>query len=320
MGVTKSFDGWTPIRLTATDIGLEVDWCYTAGADFGDPFFDLSVQRCLAAPGRLLFRRRTGVDSVGSAAAAASRRPDGLVLHMSRCGSTLVARMLTARGDTLALSEPPVVDTAVRAVAAGAADVSAVTDVLGVLGRLTGDRRYVVKCDAWTVLDAPVLEAALPTTPWVFVHRDPVEVLVSQLASRGYHMVPGTLPPATLGLAAEVLQRLSPVEYCAVVLGRIVEAALVAVRRAGDRALLIDHADLPSAGLRVAAHFGLSDEPAVSERMLSVVDAHAKNPVLPYVDDRDRKQREASPDLRAAVDTWVRPAYDALLEAGRVAA
>jgi len=318
MGVT--YDGWTPVRLTAGESGCRVDWCYTAGMSFEDSFFDQSIQRCLSAPGRLLFRRLTGLDAVREVAAQSPRAPDGLVLHMSRCGSTLVSGMLTARGDTLALSEPPVIDTAVRAAAAGVIGHADVRDMFSVLARLAVDRRYVVKCDAWTVLDAPVLEETLPTTPWVFVHRDPVEVLVSQLNRRGYHMIPGTLSPATLGIDAGVLSRLSPVEHCAAVLGRIVGAAVTAVQRAGRRALLVDHAELPEAIDSVAQHLGLPVEPATGARMHAAGALDAKNPSMPYVDDRHRKQEAASGEVRAAADEWVRPAYDALLAAGRRAA
>jgi hypothetical protein len=315
-----TFDSWTPIRLADGESGWLVDWCYTNGASFEDAFFDLSVQRCLTAPGRLLFRRRTGLGTVREVAALAPRRPDGLVLHMSRCGSTLVSSMLTARADTLALSEPPVIDTAVRGVAAGRGEPADVRDMFSVLGRLAGDRRYVVKCDAWTVLDAPVLDEALPSTPWVFVHRDPVEVLVSQLNRRGYHMVPGTLSPSALGIEASVLTQLSPVEHCAAVLGRIVSAAVAAVQRSGQRALLVDHADLPDAIDDIARHFELPDDPGARTRMHAAAASDAKNPSMPYVDDRGSKQQAASSELRAAVDRWVSPAYEALLDAGRRAA
>lgn len=318
MGLTELYDGWVPIRLSATADAIDVDWCYMSGLPAEDEFFDQTVERCLRRPGRLLFRRHTGADVLRSLATTSPRRPDGLVLHMSRCGSTLVARMLTARGDTLAVSEPAPVDTAVRAVAAGRAGAELVGDVVSAIGGLCGRRRYVVKCDAWTVLDAEVLEAALPGVPWVFVHRDPVEVLMSHVARRGYHMIPGTLTAEALGLEQDEVLRLSPVEYPAVVLGRIVGAAAAALTRGRARVLLVDHADLPAAADRVSSHLGLPD--GSTEEMLSVADVHAKNPRLPYVDDRERKQRDAPRELRVAAERWVRPAYEALLTAGRTAA
>lgn len=317
MGVTESYAGWTPIRLSTGPAGLDIDWCYTDGLPCDDPFFDQTIERCLRRPARLLFRRHTGADVLHAVAAERQRRPDGLVLHMSRCGSTLVSSMLTARGDTLAVSEPGPIDSAVRVVAAGAAGPDLVTDMFSAVGGLCGDRRYVVKCDAWSVLDADVLAAALPDVPWVFVHRDPVEVLVSQLRRRGYHMIPGTLPAAVLDIDEQELSKLTAVEYPALVLGRIVAAAAAAVKRAGERAIVVDHADLPHAVTGIAAHFGLADGAEVTARMFGAADMDAKNPHQTYVDDRERKQRDAPSELREAVDRWVRPAYDDLLATQR---
>jgi hypothetical protein len=47
--------------------------------------------------------------------------------------------------------------------------------------------------------------------------------------------------------------------------------------------------------------------------MADVARLDAKNPALPFSDDREAKQRDASPAVREAADRWVRPLYDELL-------
>ena len=70
-------------------------------------------------------------------------------------------------------------------------------------------------------LDLPLIRAAFPAVPWIFLYRNPVEVLVSHSRRRGAHVIPGVLsvPP-------DLDQPMPLVEYAARVLARICEAAL----------------------------------------------------------------------------------------------
>ena len=52
--------------------------------------------------------------------------------------------------------------------------------------------------DAWQIHSLPLIRAAFPDTPWVFVYRDPLEVMVSQLARPGTLNIPGALDPEIL--------------------------------------------------------------------------------------------------------------------------
>lgn len=305
----SDLDGWTPIRIAHDGRRPVVDWCHTAGVDFDDPFFDQTIERCLRHPFRLLFRRTTSLEAlVERAAVAPGLAPSGFVLHMSRCGSTLITSMFAALASTLVLSEPGPLDTVLR----GGGDPTVVRAVVAALGqpRRPGHRHLVVKVDAWTVLDLPVLLAAFPAVPWVFVHRDPVAVAVSQLRHRGWHAVPGALPPEQLGLTVADLTRLTEEEYVAVVLGRLCEAA------AAHHPVAVDHRDLPAAAVDVVArHFGVPVDDDGRAAALAVAARDAKNPVIPYEDDGADKQRAATPAVLAAVDRYTRPAYEALLAA-----
>jgi hypothetical protein len=168
-----------------------------------------------------------------------------------------------------------------------------------------------VKLDAWGVLAFERIRAAYPDVPWVFVYRDPVEVLVSQLGHRGMHMTPGVLPPELFGLEPAGIWQLPTEEYCARVLGSICRAALAAVGH-GD-GMLVNHAELSEAGVqRVLSHFRVEVDDAAEVMLATARERNAKNPVLPYVPDADRKQQLATPALRDAVARWVTPHYDKL--------
>ena len=314
-GTVIDLTGWTPARISEGDGRWTAEWCHTAGMDFDDPFFDQTIERCLRHPFRLLFTRTTTLDEV---VAWAGRQPGvapaGFVFHGSRCGSTLVTQLLQQVPSTLCLSEPGPLDSVLRLAVPNRAEV-----LRAVVSALAQPRRpehhhAVVKLDAWSVLQLPLVRAAFPDVPWVFVYRDPVEVLVSQLGHRGFHMVPGTLPAAALGLTGGGASALAPEEFVAHVLGHLYTAGLAG--HVPGRSLLVNHRDLPGAVETIAAHFEIALDGAARSAMQAVANRDAKNPQVPYVDDRAAKRRAASPALLAAVAHRVAPAYEAL-EAAR---
>jgi gluconate kinase len=306
---------WTPIHVGWDEGSPVVDWCHTAGVPFDDPFFSQTVERCLRHPFRLLFRPRTGIDALVDAAHEGSgRAPSGFVFHLSRCGSTLVARMLAARGDVLVMSEPGPLEPLLAArEVPDETRIAWLRAMVTALRRPASDRQphYVIKLDAWAALDLPLLERAFPDVPFVFLYRDPLEVLVSQAGHRGYHMVPFVLDPERVGVDASTLATLSLHEYGAAVLGRICESALASAR--AGRTLLVDYRELPSAVPdRIARHFGIPVDDARRADMHGATGTHAKNPVLPFSDDSASKRAAATPEMRAAIERWAAEPYAAL--------
>ncbi|MFL6137938.1 MAG: sulfotransferase family protein [Frankiaceae bacterium] len=308
--MSHDLNGWTPIRASYDGAGLVVDWCFTEGIAFDDPFFDQTVERCLRHPFRLLFRRTTPIEALGELAIARGRPlPSGLVLHLSRSGSTLVAQMLARRPDTHVISEAGPLDAVIRAPAPMERRAEWLRWMAAALNEPDGARpHYVLKLDAWAALDLPLLALAFPGVPWAFVYRDPVEVLVSQQRRPGYHMMPFGLPPSAVGLDPQVAAGMSIVEHGAAVLGRI--ATCVTAAADDPLALLVNYDELPAATVdRIARHFGMPVDGTFRATMLEAVHNHVKNGVLPFADDRVTKQQAAGDDLRAAAERWVVEPY-----------
>jgi hypothetical protein len=307
--------GWTPIRVAGLGTEQVIDWCFTAGIDFVDPFFDQTVEECFRDPFRLLFRHQTPLANLAAVAAASvSVRPSGFILHTSRCGSTLVTQMLGALGGpvppaTLVLSEPAPLDTMLRA-----GHVDWFRWMVAALGRGRAEGKpYVVKLDAWAVLSLPTIRQAFPDVPVVFLYRDPVEVLVSHMGHRGYHMVPGCLPPELLGLTVAEVGAMNLDEYLARVLGRLLETVANSDPASKTAPLLVAYRDLPAAVPdRIAPHFGIEVSAAARSLMLEKAQRDAKNPFVPFVADSTEKQRRASEQLRGYSDRWCQPHYDVL--------
>lgn len=326
--------GWTPVRVWWDGTDPVVDWCNTTGIDFTDPFFDDTVRRCFQDPFRLLFRRETSMDDlVRLMADRPGLTPSGFIFHLSRCGSTLVTQMLAAAPSTLVASEPGPLGTVLdgpppsgpgldgpisRPGIPDEQRVAWLRAMVHALGetRRPGQRHFVIKFDAWAVLHLPLIRQAFPATPWVFLYRDPVEVLVSQLGHRGFHMVPGCLPAALLGVSQHDLDAISGPDYPHFVLGRLCQAVLSA--QDADGGALVNYEQLSDAVPDlIAPLFGISLTPEERVAMRAVSGRNAKNPCLAFESDQQAKQDRAGEDLRARAEHWVQPLYRAL-EARRV--
>lgn len=310
-----SFKGWTPIRISWRDGRPEVDWCHTEGIEFDDPFFEETVQRCFRHPYRLLFRRRTSLETLAAVAEDVPHPPGGFVFHQSRCGSTLVMQMLAAHGTVRVLSEPGPVESVLAAAVEGVCGFDRLVPLISVLGQGgCGKRAWAIKFDAWATVEIDRILQQFPGTPWVFLYRDPTEILVSQNAHRGFHMIPGALPPHRLGLEAdrESLTSLSAPTYGAMVLARIAAAAHRALTAPGSRGLAVDYQQLPDAAFDIAAHFGICVDQQEQQAMAAAAGRDAKNPVLEFVPDTVRKQNAASAAVRNAVRAEAQPWYDRL--------
>ncbi|MEA2998249.1 MAG: hypothetical protein QOK17_82 [Sphingomonadales bacterium] len=311
---------WLPVALLPLGDGdALVDWACFAGAELTDPFFAISAMRATARPLNRLLPYATRLSALLDEPGPV-REPDGLVFHQSRCGSTLVARMLGAMTRSTSVSEPPPLDTVLQlGLAAGwSAErrAAALRAVVGAYGR-RAERRggpFFVKLDSWHTLALPLFRAALPAVPWVFLYRDPVEILVSQMRQRGAQTVPQLMPPAFYGLEAGPG---APAEnYCARVLGRIAAAALERI----EGGLAVNYSELPAAVAgRILPHFGVRPEPADADALAAAAERDAKDPHRTFQDDGEEKRAAASDTLKAAAAAHLAPVYEAL-EAWRAAA
>jgi gluconate kinase len=305
-----SLDGWTPIRVHWRDEPV-VEWCWTGTLAFSDPFFAETIERALRRPYSLLFRRETPLDALDDL--EPGLEPNGFVFHVSRCGSTLVSQMLASVPQHLVLSEPHPVDHVLGRPAPEADRVRWLRGIVSALGRARrGDERaYVLKLDAWHACHLGTVRRAFPDVPWVFLFREPLEVLASQLHHRGAHMVPGVIDPAVFGLDAGSIASMPQEEYCARVLAAICSAAL---EHRDEQALFLDYRELPDAvSDRILGAFGMDCDATERATMEHVARFDAKNPVLPFTGDGDGGEIEVSAELRKAAERWVRPIYEELL-------
>ena len=96
---------WTPIRFDFSGPAPMVDWADLSADRFVEPFFDETVARWATGPyARPLVR--TGLDGLLALDSEPSLEPAGMIFHLSRCGSTLVSRLLGTLPGVVVLAEP----------------------------------------------------------------------------------------------------------------------------------------------------------------------------------------------------------------------
>lgn len=323
---------WLPIDLQPASapeasqtgsVSPQLDWAHFGDLRLTDPFFEQTVGAALRPPAALLFRRRGMIDHLETelGSAAPELPPAGFVFHLSRCGSTLFAQVLAASPRHRVLSEAPPIDQLLaHDLASGLPRARRIARLRALVNacarrRFPEERHLFIKWDAWHTLHLDIIQEAFPGTPWIYLHRDPVEILVSQRRQRGYQFLPGMMNPALFGIAPAELPHLDFDAYAARVLGAGAAAAVRALARPGHRGLAVEYSTLrdklPSL---LRDHFGLRDcDEAEQAAMQAAAARNAKHPALPFTADGEEKRRDADDSLRALADRWLGESRRALL-------
>ncbi|KAF0812483.1 hypothetical protein IGB42_03152 [Andreprevotia sp. IGB-42] len=311
-----NYHDWLPIRAWPDGDDWRIDWARFGSHALEEPFFRDSTDQVLKRPFNLAFRRDTPADELLDwQQRSPGMAPTAFVFHASRCGSTLIARMLSRLPSHTVLSEPAALDALLRAHYNTPQCAARQPDWLRGLLSSYGQRRrgsehaLVVKLDAWNIFELPLLQQCFPATPWIFLYRDPLEIVVSQLRQPGTHTVPGLLGASPLTLPPDAALALSRAQFVARSIGLILAEGARHCRQYGGLALNYD--ELPGAVTgRLAGLFGLADTDLPT--VLAGASHSAKQPGQRFESDRDAKQREATDEVRAAVAAWASQPYVAL--------
>ncbi|HWS52776.1 MAG TPA: hypothetical protein VN228_01505 [Pyrinomonadaceae bacterium] len=318
----EEFAGRLPVDAVVEGGRPLLKWLDAGGARFDEPFFEQTVER--------VRRERPGGEEwftdfdalVQLDKNADARRPDGFIFHSSRCGSTLVANACRALDGAGVVSEAAAVDKLVWPYLAGG---GATLELLGrvflraavnLFARHAGGRRFFVKFSCCSVLRLSFVRGVWQDVPWLFVHRDPVEVMVSNLRNPPDWMRRESQPElaaAVTGAGEAEAARMRPEEFCARALGGFYAAAADAE---GGPRMLVGYEELSAAKLEeVVRFFGVTPTPAEAARVEAVRGFYAKDaaPSRRFEPDGEEKRAAASPAVREAAERWAAAPYRRLL-------
>ncbi len=317
-----SLQGWVPIMASLRAGTLETELCRVGARRFREPFFEDSIAACLQLPFNSVFRHRLDTQTLTRwLQDHPGLPPSGFIFHMSRCGSTLMSQLLATSPAHRVISEAGPIDAALRATD-GTTEVSDATRIawlqtmVGLLGQpgRREEQRLFVKFDSWHTPLLPLIAQAFPGVPWIFVVRDPVDVIVSHLRRPGAQMVPGMLGFGPPGVDTREAASLPREEYCARMLGGLCEAAERHLTADPLYGLVVDYGALPGAvDALVLPHLAWCPDTADREEMAVVWRKDAKNPAFAFAPDSQAKRREATEAVHRAAERWVVPVYQRLL-------
>jgi hypothetical protein len=308
--------GWLPTRSVPSGGAPAFDWLWFGAQRLLRPFMEDDVRNAGSLPFNWLFRIRTSLEAVVAGAKAEPHIPlSGLVFHMSRCGSTLLAQMLAAVPEHIVSSEPEPLDGVIQwARMAQVGDEAAIRAMRAIVAALGRDREngalhHIIKVDAWHAFSLPLFRAAFPAVNWIHLYRDATEVMVSTMQQPGLHTAPGGLPQSVIGFAFDAGMSLE--DFAARVLAGIGDAILTHWDLGGGR--LVAYPEIVKASTDdVAAHFKLDLDASSVARMTAAAKRDAKDPQQGFASDVLRKQAATTRAIADAVTQWLQPVEDAL--------
>ncbi|GFG73655.1 hypothetical protein [Mycobacterium botniense] len=307
---------WTPISVDFSGPAPVVYWADLSGESFVEPFFDQTVARWAAGP-RARSLVRTGLDALEALDGEPSLEPAGMIFHLSRCGSTLVSRLLRTVPGVVVLAEPAPLNALLGLDPGRLTEATLVRLVRLVVRALARcrhqhDRLLVLKCSSWNIRRRAVLAAAFPETPWVWVQREPVRVLASLCAKPPDWLRVQTAPAQAawlFGLDRAAVPAMSRVEFAARTLG----AMLAAAGADPAQRLCLDHADLPAAVWQdVLPHFGLTADATTRHRMGVESRFYSKELTPRAFTGEPAESHRITEEMRVAARRFAEPGYRAL--------
>jgi hypothetical protein len=277
--------GWYPVTITTGPRGVpQLGWRHLGEKPLTAAFFEDSLAAQPREERRVCHTPLAALQDVGECV-----EPTAFVLHVSRCGSTLLTQMLATAPEWVVLSEPPGLDAFLRYhhhYPQSSGGASALRGVVAALTqRRTGlERHAIIKCDSWHMPWAAWLREVFPRTPIVLLYRDPAEVLLSHVRQRGRHMVPGMAD--TSGLQPD-LHGVAPGDldgYALRVLDAIYASALEAAALSGVE--LVNYTQLPGVVLdEMLPRWGVKPDAARMDAMRARAAFHSKHPTSRFEGD-----------------------------------
>lgn len=319
--------GWMPVDAVVVNGRPGLSWMNMSGVSLAEPFFQQTVDKLKAEHPHAeetfiefdtLVQLEKTFDSVP---------PSGFIFHSSRCGSTLLANACRAIDNAIVLSEPPAVDKLIaRFITDVANDRTKDTlysiflrGVVAALGqRRRGDEnRLFLKFAPCSVSQIERIRRIWPNVPWLFLYRDPVETIVSNMRNSPAwledhdHRVLASI----IGTPVSEVAAMTREELCARSLGSFFSIAAAAHRVANDRALLLNYNQISLTEIaRVLDFFGVKPAAAEMETIARQTQKYSKSASgeRAFVADTEAKQLAATELIRSLAQTWATSSYQLL--------
>jgi hypothetical protein len=262
--------------------------------------------------------------------------PTGFVFHESRCGSTLAANSLAAMNPeahrVYSESSPPI--SAAKACGLDGKDcpdgraVELLRDVIYLMGRTNDvhEKRLFFKIQSIGTKYLPIFLEAFPDTPWIFVYREPVQIMMSQFAqgierANCVHQLKD-VPKYRIDAMKDdkkELDLLTPVEKCAMHLSLLCESAMQGLFESSMVGRPVNYENLVQNLIAhvIPDHFKITMTNEGEENILKVGSQYSKGRGTrhkEWKEDSIEKDRLATPEIREASKYFLQELYEKMEE------
>ena len=314
--------GWLPVDAVIVDGRPGLSWLNMSDIPLTDPFFQQTVERAKTEtrPERftefdVLLQLEKLLDSVP---------PTGFIFHSSRCGSTLVSNACRAIDHSIVLSEPNAVDKLIARFITDASDSNIKQSLYSVFlrgvvhalaQRRTGDEQHLfIKFASCSFSQIEHIKRIWPRVPWLFLYRDPVETIVSNVTEVPPWLIDNDhrVLASIAGVPPREIAEMSIEERCARTIGNLFS---LAHRTAGENTLLLNYNQLSVPVIcSVLDFFKVNVSPAEIDRITQGNRRYSKAALEPreFVADAGAKQKHASDLVRELAEKWASAPYQLL--------
>ena len=308
------FKDWLPVDAVVVDGRPGLWWMEMSGIRLTEPLFQQTVERAKREkrPERftefeVLLQLEKRLESVS---------PTGFIFHSSRCGSTLVANACRAVSNAIVLSEANAIDKLIARFITDADNpvkeslysVFLRGVVHALAQRRTGNEEHLfIKFACCSFAQFERIKRIWPYVPWLFLYRDPVETIVSNMRD---------VPPWLIDNDRRVLSSIigdageMPLEeVCARTIGSLYSNAY---NLANGNSMLLNYKQLSVPVIASVLRFfkvDVSAEELETITRTSGVYSKEVSGTRAFVADTDMKQELASNLIRELSERWAWEPY-----------
>jgi len=275
-------NNWIPWKLS----GSLCQWIYIGNKKFTEPFFNDTISACRnfeenCKPFKVfsdLKIMEQWSEDVGSLT------PTAIIFHVSRCGSTLLSQLLCLDKAHIVLSEVPLFDELLRTPYKKNTTISIDKNYIKAainlycMQRDEKEKRVFIKTDSWHLHFYKELRNLFPSMPFIFLYRNPGEIILSQQKQRGMQSVPGLVEPEVFGFSAEQINNVSLDLYMAKVLESYFKK-MIEIKKADRRVLLFNYKEgMNNILKKISVYLGLNITVETEKLLYERSRFHAKHP------------------------------------------
>ena len=316
MNADQSTDltGWLPVDAVVVEGRPGLMWMEMSGLGLTEPFFQQTVERARRENRAERFTEFDVLLQLEKELESVS--PTGFIFHSSRCGSTLVANACRAVSNSIVLSEANAIDKLIARFITDADNpvkeslysVFLRGVVHALAQRRNGDERHLfIKFACCSFAQLERIKRIWPNVPWLFLYRDPVETIVSNMSDA---------PPWLIDNDRRVLSsiigdesEMSLEELCARTIGSLFSTAY---KLANANSMLLNYNQLSVPVIAsVLNFFNVSLSSEELETIARTSEGYSKevSGTRAFVADVDAKQKLASDLVREMSERWAGEPY-----------